>query len=137
MTESDSTNLMMFFGRLHPAIVHLPIGFLVVLAALEIVRWFKRFRGAAEARTIVLALLVVSSIVAVIFGLLLEEEGGYNADLLFWHKWMGIGLAGGCVATAMAFWSRSRFLYAGFLLVTLALLVPSTHFGGSMTHGSE
>src|SRR5215217_1423441 len=137
MTEADPTNLVMFFGRMHPLVVHLPIGFLVVLAVLEVVRWFKRFRGAGEARTVVLGLLVVSSIVSVVFGLMLAEEGGYNADLLFWHKWMGIGLAGGCVATAMAFWSRSRWLYAMFFLVTLGLLVPSTHFGGSMTHGSE
>ena len=34
MPESDPTNLVMFFGRLHPAIVHLPIGFLVVLAVI-------------------------------------------------------------------------------------------------------
>lgn len=122
---------------MHPLIVHLPIGFLIVLAVLEVVRWFKRWRGAAEARTVVLALLVVSSILAVVFGLMLAEEGGYNDDLLFWHKWMGIGLAGGCLATALAFWSRSRWLYGGFLLVTLALLIPSTHFGGSMTHGSD
>jgi len=137
MPETDSTNIVMFLGRLHPAIVHLPIGFLIVLAVLEVVRWFKRWRGAAEARTVVLALLVVSSIAAVTFGLMLEEEGGYNQDLLFWHKWMGIGLAGGCLATALAFWSKSRALYATFFLVTLALLLPSTHFGGSMTHGTD
>jgi uncharacterized membrane protein/YHS domain-containing protein len=137
MPENDPTNIVMFLGRLHPAIVHLPIGFLIVLAVLEVVRWFKRWRGAAEARTVVLALLVLSSIAAVTFGLFLEEEGGYNKDLLFWHKWMGIGLAGGCLATALAFWSKSRALYATFLLVTLALLLPSTHFGGSMTHGTD
>ena len=110
MPESDSTNIIMFLGRLHPAVVHLPIGFLIVLAVLEVVRWFKRFRGAAEARTVVLTLLVISSIAAVTFGLFLEEEGGYNKDLLFWHKWMGIGLAGACLATALAFWSKSRAL---------------------------
>jgi uncharacterized membrane protein/YHS domain-containing protein len=137
MTDSDPVNLLTFFGRMHPLIVHLPIGFLIALAVLEVARWFKRWRGAAEARTILLGLLVASSIAAVVFGLMLELEGGYNTDLLFWHKWMGIGLAGGCVATAMAFWSKSRRLYAGFFLVTLALLVPSTHFGGSMTHGTE
>ncbi|HEV2293695.1 MAG TPA: c-type cytochrome domain-containing protein [Tepidisphaeraceae bacterium] len=137
MPDTDPTNLVLFFGRMHPLIVHLPIGFLIVLAVLEVVRWFKRWRGAAEARTVVLGLLVVSSILSVIFGLMLEEEGGYNQDLLFWHKWMGIGLAGGCIATALAFWSKSRWLYAGFLIITLALLVPSTHFGGSMTHGSD
>ena len=137
MPESDPTNIVMFLGRLHPAIVHLPIGFLIVLAVLEVVRWFKRFRGAAEARTVVLALLAVSAIAAATFGWFLQEEGGYNKDLLFWHKWMGIGLAGGCLATALAFWSKNRALYAMFFLVTLALLVPSTHLGGSMTHGSE
>ncbi|MDQ3439043.1 MAG: hypothetical protein M3478_01680, partial [Planctomycetota bacterium] len=91
MPDNDPTNLVTFFGRMHPLVVHLPIGFLTVLAVLEVVRWFKRWRGAGEARGVVLALLVVSSILAVVFGLMLEEEGGYNDDLLFWHKWMGIG----------------------------------------------
>src|SRR5829696_2845120 len=137
MPDNDPTNLVTFFGRMHPLVVHLPIGLLFALAVLEIVRIFKRFRGALEARGIILTLLVVSSIAAVVFGLMLEEEGGYNEDLLFWHKWMGIGLAGGCIATACAFWSKKRWLYASFFIVTLALLVPSTHFGGSMTHGSD
>ena len=137
MPDNDPTNLITFFGRMHPAVVHLPIGFLIVLAVLEVVRIFKRFRGALEARGIILTLLAISAVASAVFGWFLAEEGGYNDQLLFWHRWMGIGLAGGCVATACAFWSRKRGLYASFLLVTLALLVPSTHFGGSMTHGSD
>ena len=137
MPDADPTNLVTFFGRMHPLVVHLPIGLLFALAVLEIVRWFKRWRGAAEARTVLLGLLVVSSIASVVFGLMLEQEGGYNEELLDWHKWMGIGLAGSCIATACAFWSKKRWLYASFFIVTLALLVPSTHFGGSMTHGSD
>ena len=137
MPDNDPTNLVTFFGRMHPLVVHLPIGLLFALAVLEIVRIFKRFRGALEARGIILTLLVLSAIASVVFGLFLEEEGGYNEDLLFWHKWMGIGLAGGCIATACAFWSKKRWLYASFFIVTLALLVPGTHFGGSMTHGSD
>ena len=130
-------NWTLFFGRLHPLIVHLPIGFLFVLAGLELAARVGRFRDVAAARGMVLAATVLSAISAVVAGLLLSTGGGYDPHLLFWHKWTGVTLAAAVIATAVAFTAKRRRAYGGLLIATLALLGPASHFGGSMTHGPD
>jgi uncharacterized membrane protein len=130
-------NLILFFGRLHPLLVHLPIGFLTLLAVIEVARRLKWFKASAEARGVILACTVLSAITTVACGLMLASEGGYDPSLLAWHKWMGISLAIFVIATAGAFYSKKPRAYAGLLLATLAILGPASHFGGSITHGKN
>ncbi len=135
MSDSNAPNLIFFFGHFHPVLVHLPIGFLTILAVLELANRVHHFKHAAQARGVVLLLTVVSVVVTVACGLMLATEGGYQADLLAWHKWMGIALGVACVLTAIAYWSKAHRVYVGLLMVTLLLLGPASHFGGSITHG--
>ncbi len=130
-------NWTLFFGRLHPLIVHLPIGFLFVLAGLEVVARVGRFRDVAAARGVVLAATALSAVAAVVAGLMLSTGGGYDPHLLFWHKWTGIALATAVIATTAAFAGKRRRAYGGLLVATLTLLGPASHFGGSMTHGPD
>jgi uncharacterized membrane protein len=130
-------NLILFFGRLHPLLVHLPIGFLILLAVIELARRLKWFKAAAGARGVILFATVLSVITTVTCGLMLSTEGGYDAGLLSWHKWMGISLAVFVVATAWAFFTHRPRWYAGLFLATLAILGPASHFGGSITHGKD
>jgi uncharacterized membrane protein/mono/diheme cytochrome c family protein len=135
MSDQTAPNLLLFFGHFHPLLVHLPIGFLAILAVLELANRVHHFKHAAEARGVVLGLTAISAILTVACGLMLATEGGYDAHLLAWHKWMGIGLATSCVLTAICFWTKLRRLYLGLLMITLLLLGPASHFGGSITHG--
>jgi uncharacterized membrane protein len=128
---------ILFFGRLHPLLVHLPIGFLTLLAVIEIADRIHRFKGAAQAREVVLIVTVLSAIATVACGLMLSSAGGYDPSLLFWHKWMGITLACGTVAAAVAFWTKQPQLYVATIIFTLLILGPASHFGGSMTHGKN
>ena len=41
-------NLLLFFGRLHPLVVHLPIGILLLLALLELAGRWSRFPRLGE-----------------------------------------------------------------------------------------
>jgi uncharacterized membrane protein len=134
---STPTNLLLFFGRLHPLLVHLPIGFLTILAIVEVAARFKRFKAAAAAREVILFVTVISAIITVTCGLMLSSAGGYDPSLLFWHKWLGILLACGIIAAAWACWKKRPRWYGGFLIVTLLILAPASHFGGSMTHGKN
>jgi uncharacterized membrane protein len=131
------TNWTLFLGRLHPLLVHLPIGFLTILAAVELAACLARFRGAAQARGIILAATAGAAVLSVVAGLMLSSAGGYDPHLLFWHKWAGITLATFVVFTAIAHYRRRHRAYGGLLVATLALLVPASHFGGSMTHGPD
>jgi uncharacterized membrane protein len=130
-------NPLLFFGRLHPLLVHLPIGFLTLLAVVELASRIHRFKHVGQARGTILLLTVAASIVTVLCGLMLASGGGYDSGLLFWHKWMGITLAILVIATAIAFWRRRYRIYTGLLIATLVVMAPSSHFGGSMTHGKE
>ena len=131
------SNPLLFFGRLHPLLVHLPIGFLTLLALVELANRIHRFRHAAQARGIILVATVAASVVTVACGLMLATGGGYDGGLLFWHKWMGISLALFVIATAWSFFKGRHKLYTGLLVATLAIMAPASHFGGSMTHGRD
>ena len=130
-------NLTLFVGRLHPLLVHLPIGFLFALAGLELAARVGRFRDVAAARGVVLGATVLAALMSVAAGLMLSTAGGYDPHLLAWHKWTGLTLAAFVIATAAAYAARRRRAYAGLLIATLALLGPASHFGGSMTHGPD
>ena len=82
-------DLNLFFGRFHPLIVHLPIGFMILAVLAELVgHYFKKSWNSAIAFMWLSGSL--SAIVAIILGLLLASDGSYQGDDLFWHKWMGI-----------------------------------------------
>ena len=79
-------------GRLHPLIVHLPIGILLFAYTLML---FERFRRVDMAAAVSFALLLgaISAAAACGAGWLLAQSGEYNADLVFKHQWTGIATA--------------------------------------------
>ncbi len=126
-----------WLGRFHPLLVHLPIGFLVLLSVLE---WLGRHSAGKEfaaATRVILALTVPASVASVACGWLLANDGGYDAQALFWHRWLGTGVA---VASGILWvlrqhgWLRA---YRRGVWATLVLLVVASHFGGSLTHGRD
>ncbi len=137
MTDPNTTNYLLFFGHFHPLVVHLPIGFLTLLAVVELAGRTRRFHNVGHSRGVILALTVAAAITSVTFGLMLSSGENYDPQLLFWHKWLGIGLASACLLTGLAYWRKKHLLYSGLLMVTLAILGPASHFGGSMTHGKD
>lgn len=130
-------NFVLFIGRLHPLLVHLPIGFLLLLGIVELLSRFSKFRGAAAARNIILAATVVSAVITITCGLMLSTSGDYDPSLLSWHKWMGILLGLSIFASAFCVWQRQQRLYTAFLILSLLILAPASHFGGSITHGEN
>lgn len=137
-------NLGHFFGRLHPALVHLPIGFLLLLGALELSgllarrpRLVRLPRLTPEQRTLALLVTAVSSVGTAVAGWLLAREGGYDAELLGRHQQLGFVVAGLSVLLLTLHLARWNTSYGLFLVVTLAALSVAGHLGGKMTHGSD
>ncbi|WP_266362931.1 c-type cytochrome domain-containing protein [Tellurirhabdus rosea] len=135
---------LLFFGRFHPLIVHLPIGFLMVAGLLELGRLTGRISFSASTLTAILFWSAVSATVACVFGYFLSLGGGYEAELLEEHQWQGIGVA----AFAWVAWAvkSDRFsekipfssaLYVPALALSLLLLMVAGHHGGSLTHGTD
>jgi uncharacterized membrane protein len=129
--------IALFFGRLHPLLVHLPIGMIMVLAMLEVVAWLPKFQRANASAGFILALAAPLAVVTALCGWLLSLGGGYDAQLLFWHQWLGITTAGGSVVALIFFRLRKRFAYHASLFTTAGVLGAAGHLGGSLTHGSD
>jgi len=70
-------------------------------------------------------------------GWLLSHGGGYETRLLWWHQWTGIGTAAACLAAGLLYAFHLQRAYRCCLFSTLLLLAVASHFGGSLTHGSD
>lgn len=136
--------LLFNISRLHPLLVHLPIGILFFVALLFVL---KLWGGSKKYDASIFQGLICSlgtAIFSAITGWLLSNEGGYDVDFLFWHKWLGISTTIG-LALLLAFYrginvykaNYYKTWYTGLFFVTLALLLATGHYGGSLTHGSE
>jgi len=126
-----------FFGHLHPLLVHLPIGLIVLLAILEWLARYRRFGNANASSRFILALAVPLALFTALCGWLLSLGGSYGDRLLQWHKWTGIGTAAACSLAGLFYWLDLKRLYRLCLFSTVIVLVVASHFGGSLTHGSD
>lgn len=137
-------DIVVFLGRFHPLVVHLPISFILLALVIELVSRLNRFSDLKPASSFVLLLGALSAVVAVFAGLLLSLGGDYGGDTLFWHQWLGIGVA---LTAVLAYIFKKRSLstpstqnsraYASLLTLSCSFLVVASHFGGSLTHGTD
>ena len=86
-------DVMTFLGHMHPMVVHLPLGFLVLAFLFRLAAHQERYRHLDEAVPFILLAGSVFAIVACVLGYLLSQSGDYDRHLLRNHRWMGISLA--------------------------------------------
>lgn len=122
---------MIFIGRLHPLVVHLPIGILLLAAVLE----FWPGGIAPRVRRIAWGLGALSAAGAAAVGWVLAESGGYGEEV-FAHRWLGVGVAGLAVL-GFAVSARGGLPAKLAALTTAALLGFAGHAGGNLTHGDD
>ena len=121
-----------FFGRFHPLLIHLPIGFIFVAYLLELAGKTDKRSHLKLSVPFVLWLAAISSVLAVITGYILAQSGGYGEEAVFWHQWMGISVAILIITTLLFYNTKSYFFV--FSLTIIALLITG-HLGGNLTHG--
>ena len=126
-----------FLGHLHPVFVHLPIGFLVLAYVIQYL--LKSNTEKSRLIDFVLVAGILSSLLAAFFGWMLSLSGGYEENLLDWHRYTAIAVC--IVSIALLAYKkikreeyRTPIYHAGFNLMMLALVLAG-HFGGEMTHG--
>jgi uncharacterized membrane protein len=134
---NETTNLPLFLGRLHPLLVHLPIGFLVLLGTLESLARLRQFHRANACAGYVSALLVPAAAVSAACGWLLATSGEYDGNTLRFHRWLGVTTVLLCVLVAIAHSRQWTRIYTLTLYSSLLLLVLTSHFGGLLTHGND
>ena len=127
-------------GRLHPLLVHLPIGILVLAFLLELVYFKRRSESNNRIIQLVLAIGGISALLSLATGWFLAADGSYDDDLIFQHRWMAVAMTAGTIV--LYFLKRSASGWAGktyfpFFIVVLILLSITGHLGGSLTHGED
>jgi hypothetical protein len=135
--SSASHDLVVFVGRFHPVLVHLPIGGLLLLGILELLAKVPRFKDAALNNRLIVGLTAAASVATALAGWLLSGSGGYDPQLLPWHEWTGFAVAAACTVTWLVSWLGQTRVYRFCLLGTIAILVVASHLGASITHGRD
>lgn len=136
LLESEFT---LFLGHFHPLVVHLPIGFLLLAGIMEYFAQKPAYAKLNGAIAFTLLLGALSAILSALFGWFLANQGGYEDSTLFWHRWLGIGVA---VVSSIAWTIKSEKIkastqaYRASLGVIVLLLVFTGHLGGNLTHGA-
>ena len=129
--------LTQFIGHFHPLLVHLPLGFIVLLAALEFLALSTRFQHLRVVSRTILVLSVPAAIFTAITGWVLAGAGDYDQQLLTWHRWCGVGVAI-VVPLLLAIHCSGRLrVYRASLGLTLLLIAVTGHWGGSLTYGRD
>lgn len=134
------TYLFINIGNFHPVLVHMPIGILTFAFILEIYQRIKPKENLTTSIKLALGFGVLSALLSIGTGLLLEENGAYDEDLLFRHKWMAISLT---VLSIVIFFAKDakhellKKVYFPLFIMVNVMLVLAGHWGGSMTHGTD
>ncbi len=129
--------LWQLLGRLHPLIVHFPVGLLCVALFLEVLDW-RSGKNSFRAGTSVLVWIGAgSSVVAVIFGLLLANQEDYGGDAVLFHQWAGIATMWLSLLTWWLLRSGRVALYRSLLVFTVAGVTVAGHLGAMLTHGED
>jgi uncharacterized membrane protein len=137
-SQLAAQTMLQLLGHLHPVLVHLPIGILL-LACLFLWQSRKdRFAHLQPAINIILLLGMISAILSCITGFILSQTGDYDEDTVSLHQWMGISVA--IVSIIVFYCRRKTSLHKWQLplaLLLVALIFITGHLGGSLTHGSD
>lgn len=130
---------VLFLGRFHPLILHLPIGAFILTFFLDI---YGRIRKDYPKAMITLSLgfSAFFAVLTAIMGYFLSLEGGYENDILELHFWTGI-----LTATLILFLfylsfknseKSNKFIFPLFIISFITIGVTG-HFGSILTHGND
>ena len=129
--------LWQFLGRLHPLLVHFPIGLLCIALLFELIDWKHKSTVLRDGTRIITWISAGSAVIAVAFGLLLassEDSSGTNLEI---HRWAGIATMVLSLVTAFVLRSGNRSLFRGLLLTTVFGVSFAGHYGAMLTHGED
>jgi uncharacterized membrane protein len=135
---------MLLIGKLHPLLLHFPIGLVLAAAAAELLAILTQ--GAAW-RAVAIANVRAGAAVAVLTAIagwgLTSATFVESSRLLEWHRWMGVSGAVAAIGAAMASARldarspRSVSVYQAALFAAAALIGAAGHLGGMLVWGVD
>jgi len=129
--------LWAFLGRLHPMVVHFPIGLLFIALLFEGLAWRQKTAQYATTVTILVLTGAASAVVSVVLGLVLANTETYGSNVLQLHQWLGIGTMVLACASYWLYNKRNRKAGLITLIATVLGVTLAGHFGSELTHGED
>lgn len=126
-------------GRLHPVVLHVPIGVLVFTLVVFMFR--SQFKRKQFQRLLLLCLLIaaLSASFTALFGFFLSLGGDYGAEQVLLHKRSGVALS--LLTFILLVWftfqPRNKSMIQGFSLLIFLVLIVAGHSGATLTHGEN
>jgi len=129
-----------FFGRFHPLVVHLPIGFILLAIFLEFYAGYKKLNFNRRIISFCWFLGFISSLFAALFGWLLASNGHYIEENIFLHRWSAVlivilSLIGWGMKARIINFFKSQDSFINYSVLIILLIVG--HQGGNITHGQN
>jgi uncharacterized membrane protein len=122
-------------GRLHPLLLHLPIGLLLVTVILIFARRFFEGTSFEDLISFLLHLTALTASLTTIMGLLLSLEGTFPADQLWAHKYLGVTLSFLCWLLLSV---RNKLkIVKPVSVIGVIVLIFTGHYGANLTHGED
>lgn len=129
-------NFSELISRLHPLLVHLPIGILLLAALFQLLALKPGYASLHAATSIALFWGMISAILSCVSGYLLSLSGDYDEESVNTHKWFAIATA--TVSLIAYLFNRWENEFAKWVILLMVPLIFVTgHLGGSLTHGSD
>ena len=126
-------------GRLHPMMLHLPIGILVLAYLFVLLQ--KRFKKKSFQPVLLLTLYIAaaSASLTAVMGIILSTEGGYDQTQLNRHLYTGVLVS--FLSWALVYlyqqMSKKKILFHISLILSAIVLVVTGHLGATLTHGEN
>jgi uncharacterized membrane protein len=135
-------DFFIFLGRFHIVVLHIPIGWLLMVPIADLIGKYYALPGFNTAARVILLLGAISAVIAAVFGFTLATSDGYAGSTVTYHMWAGIIT---CTAAILAcvFKQASvtyhnpivRSAYAVCLSVALIAITVGGHLGGALVQG--
>lgn len=124
-------------GRMHPLLLHLPIGLLVISLILWLGRNSIESTSFEKIFTLVLNVTAFTAALTALMGFFLSREGGYDEAVLAKHKILGIITAALAYALLLIYQSgpQKKILFGVSMIASLLVMIIGSHFGSTLTHG--
>lgn len=124
-------------GRFHPLVVHFPLSLIWLAFIVESVALFQKTDKYKPTLKLILRIVVISSFMSVVFGLLLINQEDFPGLNVQFHKWFGIATLVLSWLTLYAFSANEVKTYRMLLLVATFGVSITGHFGAMITHGDD
>ncbi len=130
---------VLFLGRFHPMLLHLPIGALLVTFFLDIIGRIRK-NYPSQIISYALGFSAFFAIITCILGYFLSLEGGYGTSVLNIHFWTALITAGLTMLLFSLTLINSEItkkMMLPLFIITLGGITVTGHYGSVLTHGEN